>query len=80
MAKVVGVDPPMPPRRTGVRTNGALRRWSSGIMAAGEVEGGAGDVRVNVHAAGEDDHAGGVDGAAALDVGDDPAVARCRCP
>ena len=40
----------------------------------GEVEGGAGDVRVNVHAAGEDDHAGRVDGAAALHVGDDAAI------
>ena len=75
MAKVVGVgaaDAAAALRR--VHELAALRRWSSGIMAAGEVERGAGDVRVDVHAAGEDDHAGRVDGAAALDVGDDAAV------
>ena len=80
MAKVVGVGPPMPPRRIG----GADERGVAAVVfrdhGAGEVEGGAGDVRVDVDAAGKDDHAGGVDGAAALDVGDDPAVARCRCP
>ena len=41
---------------------------------AGEVNGGARDVRMNIHAAGEYDHAGRVDGASALDIGDDPAV------
>ena len=40
----------------------------------GEVERGAGDVGVDIHAAGEDDHAGRVDHAAALDLGDDAAV------
>ena len=41
---------------------------------AGEVEGGAGDMGVNVHAAGENDHARRIDGAAVRHVGDDPAV------
>ena len=41
---------------------------------AGEVERGAGDVRVDVDAAGKDDHPGRVDRAPAFDVGDDAAV------
>ena len=68
------MGPPMPARRAGVCRNGAAARWFSGVMAAGEIEGGAGDVGVDVHAAGEDDHAGRVDGAAAFDVGDDAAI------
>ena len=43
-------------------------------MARAKLRAAAGDVRVNVDAAGEDDHARGVDRAAAVDVGDDPAV------
>src|SRR5712692_91675 len=42
--------------------------------APGEVHRGAGDVGVDVDPAGEDDHAAGVDRAAALDLGDDPAI------
>jgi hypothetical protein len=41
---------------------------------AGEVERRPGDMSVNVHPAGEDDHPGGVDGPAAVDVGDDLAA------
>src|SRR3989442_1382567 len=41
---------------------------------AGEVEGAAGNVRVDVNAAGEDDHTGGVDGAPAVNVGNDAAI------
>ena len=73
--KVVGVEPPMPPRRH----EGADERLVAAVVlrdhGAGEVEGGPGDVGVDIHPAGEDDHARGVDGAAALDVGDDAAVA-----
>ncbi len=57
---------------------GADRRVVAAVVlrdhGAGEVQGGAGDVRVDIDAAGEDDHAGGVDGAAALDLRDDAAV------
>ena len=74
MANVVGVGPPMPAA--------ALRRVQEGRGLAlvlrrhrpGKVERGAGDVGVNIHAAGEDEHAGGVDHAAALDLRDDAAV------
>ena len=40
----------------------------------GKVERGAGDVGVDIHATGEDEHAGCVDHAAALDLRHDPAV------
>ena len=40
----------------------------------GKVERGPGHMRVNVHPTGKDDHAGGVNRAAALDLGDDPAI------
>ena len=39
-----------------------------------EIERGAGDVRVNINPARKDDHAGGVDGASAFDIGDDAAI------
>src|SRR6266511_2851873 len=42
--------------------------------APGEVHRGAGDVGVDVDPAREDDHAARVDRAAALDLGDDPAI------
>ncbi len=76
MAKVVGVAPPMPPRRAWVRTNVALRRWSSGDHGPGEIEGGPGHVRVDIDAAGKDDHPRGVDGPAAVDIstGNDAAI------
>ena len=74
MAKVVGVGPPRPPRAIGVRMNACVPAVVLRRHRAGEVERPAGDVRVNVDAAGEDDHPRGVDGAAALDVGDDAAV------
>ena len=45
-----------------------------GNKAAREVERAAGDVRVDIDAAGEDDHAGGVNDATAIDVGNDLAV------
>ena len=47
-----------------------------GNQPAGEVERAAGHVRVNVHAAREDQHAGRVNraGAAAVGVGDDTAI------
>jgi hypothetical protein len=45
-----------------------------GREGAGEVERAAGDVRVDIDAAGEDDHAGGVDDASAVNVGNDLAV------
>ena len=68
MANVVGVMPPRPPRRVWrANERPACARWSSGIMAAGEVERAAGDVRVDIDAAGKDDHAGRVDRAAAVD-------------
>ena len=75
MTKVVGRQPADARRRAGVRRNGAALAVVLRDHGAGEVERGAGDVGVDVDAAGEDDHARRVDRAAALDVGDDPAVA-----
>ena len=74
MANVVGVGPPMP--RAALRRAEECRGLAVILRGhrAGEVERGAGDVRVDIDAAGKDDHAGRVDRAAALDVGDDPAV------
>ena len=67
MAKVVGVGPPIPARRLGRVQE---RRGLAVVLRRhrpGEVEGRAGDMGVDIHAAGEDEHAGRVDRAAALD-------------
>ena len=74
VAKVVGVMPPRPARSSGVCRN--FRRGALVLRdePAGEVEGAAGDVGVDVDAAGKHDHAARVDRAAALDLSDDPAI------
>ena len=55
----------MPPRRSGVRRNVRAARWFSGIRPRAKLRARAGDVGVDVDAAGKDDHAGRVDRAAA---------------
>jgi len=58
---------------------GADKRFVAAVVLRdhrpGEVEGGTGNVRVDVHTAGKDHHARGVKRASALDLGDNPAVA-----